>query len=177
MAITQTYEKIVKVKNAKQKAKLISAIIAYVLYLAIWVYAGILNPSRSILIFLGGILSCALIIFITVKYFFLEYEYSFCLSSLSVAKIYGKKKRKSVIDVDISKLLLVSSVTDETVASAEKLNPEKRIIAVSNEYADNIWLLVTGEEDEPRALIFIEADERSLAILKTYAPYAFNKKL
>lgn len=176
MASTQIYEKIVKVKNSKQYAKRISAIMAYALYLAIWVYAGILNPTRSILIFLGGLLSCALIIFLTVKYFFLEYEYSFFHSTLSISKIYGKQKRKALIDTDMTELVLIAPATEENIARADALEPEKRIIAVSSEQAESIWLCVTGGEDEPRILIFIEADDRSLSILKSCAPHAFIKK-
>ena len=176
MAITQIYEKIVKVKDAKQTAKLISAILFYLLYLLIWIFAGILNPERSILIFIGGILSCLLIILITWKYLFIEYEYSFCQSTLTVSKIYGKRKRKALIDINISKLALVCPATEENIQKAEHLTPERRIISVSNEYADDIFLLVTGEENEPRVLIFIEADERALAILKSYATFAFTKK-
>ena len=70
MAISQTYEKVVKVKNARQRAKLISGILICIIYLMIWIFAGILNPEKSILIFAGGILSCALIILISWKYFF-----------------------------------------------------------------------------------------------------------
>jgi hypothetical protein len=36
--------------------------------------------------------------------------------------------------------------------------------------------MVTGEENEPRILIFIEADERALEILKSNAPFAFTRK-
>lgn len=176
MANSQFYEKVVKVKNAKQTAKFISGILFYFLYIFIWVFMGILNPERSILIFSAGILSCLLIIIITWKYFFIEYEYSFCQNMLSISKIYGKRKRKALLEINMQKLILISSATDETIQKAENLNPEKRIIAVSNEYAENIWLLVTGEENEPRILIFIEADERILNILKTNAPIAFTKK-
>ena len=44
-------------------------------------------------------------------------------------------------------------------------------------FAENIWLLVTGEENEPRILIFMEADDRALSILKSNAPFAFTKKI
>ena len=73
MLNTQLYEKIIKVKSAAQKAKLISAVLSYILYLMIWVFIGIFNPQKLILMVLGGILSDALIIFITLKYFFLEF--------------------------------------------------------------------------------------------------------
>lgn len=176
MANTQFYEKIIKVKNAKQTAKLISGILLYILYLAIWTFIGILNPKSSMLIFVMGILSALLIILVTWKYLFLEYEYSFCQNTLTIAKIYGKRKRKTVIEVNMQKLALIASATDENIQSAEPLSPEQRIIAVSSEYAENIWLLVSGEENEPRILIFIEADDRALSILKNNAPFSFTKK-
>ena len=176
MASTQIYEKIIKVKNAKQKVKFISSILLYIIYLLIWVFIGILKPEQSILIFTGGILSCTLIILITWKYLFLEYEYSFYQNLLTISKIYGKRKRKLIFETDTQKLLLINTATDTNISNAERLNPQKRIISVSSEYAENIWLLVTGVENEPKVLIFIEADERILSILKSNAPFAFVKK-
>lgn len=176
MASTQIYEKIIKIKNSRQTAKLISAILLYILYLFTWVFIGILNPERSLLIFTGGILSCALIVLITWKYLFLEYEYAFCQGVLTISKIYGKRKRKTIIEVNLQKLTLIAPATDESIEKADRQKPDDRIICVSSEYADNIWLLLTGEENEPRHLIFIEADERSLGILKQSAPLAFSKR-
>lgn len=175
MSSTQIYEKVIKVRSARRTAILISAILSYVLYLAVWVFIGLLNPEKSILIFAGGILSCALIVIITWKYLFLEYEYSFYQGTLTISKIYGKRKIKHVTDADLKKLILIAPATDENIQKAEHLGPDKRIISVSNEYAENIYLLVTGEELEERLLIFIEADERSLSILKSNAPFAFIK--
>lgn len=176
MASTQLYERIIKVKDSRQIAKRIIGIMLYVLYLAIWVMAGIFNPERSILIFLAGILSCILIILITKKYLSVEYEYCFCQSTLTISKIYGKSKRKTLIEVDMPKLALICPASDEGIQRAEHLKPERRIISVSSEYASDIYLLVTGEENEPRILIFIEADERALTILKGCAPFVFSKK-
>lgn len=176
MASAQFYEKIVKATGKKQIAKRISGILIYVLYLFICFTVGIFNPERSILIFAGGVLSCILLITISWKYLFLEYEYSFCQGTLTISKIYGKRKIKALIDVDLRHLTLIAPATDENIARAENLKPEGRIIAVSSEYADDIWLIVTGEENEPRTLIFIEADERALEILKFNSPFAFVKK-
>ena len=77
----------------------------------------------------------------------------------------------------MQKLLFIAPATTENIANADRYEPEKRIISVSNEYADNIWLLVTGEEDMPKIMIFIEADDRALAILKSSAPHIFPKKI
>jgi hypothetical protein len=177
MASTQIYEKTVKVKGAKQTAKLISGILLYILYSLVWIIAGIFNPQSSMLIFTGGILSLLLIILVSYKYFFLEYEYSFYQGTLTVSKVYGKRKIKHIIEVDLQKLILISPLTEQALHKAEQLEPDGRIIAVSNEYADDIWLIVTGEENEPKTLIFLEADDRILNILKSNAPLVFVKKI
>ena len=176
MASTQLYEKIIKVRGAGEIAKRIIGIMLYILHLAVWIVAGIFNPEKSILIFLAGILSCILIILITRKYLSIEYEYCFCQSTLTISKIYGKSKRKAIIDVDMTKLVLVCPATEENIQKADNLKPERKIISVSSEYASDIYLLVTGEENEPRILVFIEADERALTILKGCAPLVFSKK-
>lgn len=177
MASSQLYEKIVKVKNSRQRAKLICAILGYAIFLFVWILIGISNPESSILIFIGGILSDLLLILITSKYLFLEFEYSFCMNTLTIAKIYGKKKRKQIFETDMSKLIMIAPATEENIEKADSLKPDARIIAVSSEYAENIWLCVTGEENEERALVFFEADERSLSILRSCSPSAFVKKI
>ena len=121
MVSTQIYEKIVKVRDSKQIAKRISAILLYVLYLLIWLFAGIFNPEVSLLIFTGGILSCALIVFISWKYLFIEYEYSFCQGVLTISKIYGKRSRKFIIDANLKHLVLIAPATDESISRAENM--------------------------------------------------------
>ena len=177
MANLQLYERFIKVKNSKQKMKLISAILGYIIFFVFWVFLGIYNLEKSILIFIAGTLSDILLIFLTSKYCFMEFEYSFYMNSFSIAKIYGKKKRKHVIEADMTKLLMIAPATEENIEKADRFNPESRIIAVSSEQAENIWLCVTGEENEERQLIFFEADERSLSILKSCAPSVFAKKI
>ena len=177
MASLQLYERFIKVKNSKQTMKLISAIMCYIIFFIIWVCIGVYNPEKSILIFFAGILSDILLILLTIKYFFLEFEYSLYMNSFTISKIYGKKTRKSLIEADMTKLLIIAPATDETIEKAERFEPESRIIAVSSERAENIWLCVTGEENQDKVLIFFEADERTLSILKSCAPSVFIKNV
>ena len=133
------------------------------------------NAESFVLIITGGLLATALLVIPTWKYLFLEYEYSFWYGRFGIAKIYGKKKRKAVIDTEIKDLLIIAPATEEYIARAERFDIDSRVIAVSHESADNIWLTVTGGKDELRILIFFEADERSLAMLKASNPLAFAK--
>jgi hypothetical protein len=40
-----------------------------------------------------------------------------------------------------------------------------------------MWLLVTGGKDMPRNLVFFEADDRMLALLRQANPSVFVKKI
>ena len=179
MNSSQTYEKIVKVANSPRLiAKKISFIMLYLLYFSVWVVATLRNLGSPVfvLILMAGLLTTLAAVIITWKYLQVEYEYSFWYGSMSIAKIYGKKKRKALVDADVKELLMIAPATEEYIAKAEHYDIDLRVIAVSSENADNIWLAVTGGEDERRALIFFEADERSLHMLKTANPISFIRK-
>lgn len=176
MSNSQTYEKIIKVKNTqRQLAKKITAIMCYILFFAIWITAALKNTGSLVPILTAGILTTAMLILITWKYLQLEYEYSFWYGRLGIAKIFGKKKRKAIIDTDIKKLIIIAPATEEYIAKAESYGIEAKVIAVSSERADNVWLAVTGGEDERRVLVFFEADERCLNILRQTNPLCFIK--
>lgn len=174
---SNTYEKIVKVKcKGKHMAQRVSAIMGYILFFSLWLAAAMSSPSVFVAIVTAGGLSTLLLILITFKYLLLEYEYSFWYGQLTVSRIYGKKKRKTAVEADIKDLLMIAPATEEYIAKAEHFEPEARIVAVSSEDAENIWLTVTGGEDQRRVLIFFEADERSLGLLKSANPLAFIRR-
>lgn len=172
----QTYEKIVACPNkGKHLMKKITVILTYALFFAVFFFISLQgsNPAPVIVV---GALSTLMLVLITWKYVCVEYEYGFWYGSMSVAAIYGKKKRRALIETDIRTLLIIAPATEEYISKAEHFSPEKRVIAVSSEKADNIWLVVTGGEDERRVLVFFEADEYSLDILKSINPHVFIKK-
>ena len=177
MNSSQTYEKIVKKAfTGKHLAKTVTLILSYALFFAVWLLVALNQPKDLILILVAGALTTFFFVMITIKYIRLEYEYSFWYGRMGIAKIYAKKKRKAVIETEIKDLLIIAPATEENIARAERFETEKRIVAVSDESADEIWLVVTGGQDERRVMIFFEADERSLAMLKSLNPHVFIKK-
>ncbi len=178
MNTSQSYEKVVKLSNkGKPLIKKISAVMSYALIFVIWLVIGLNNPNIMAPALVFGALLTLVVVLITWKYLCVEYEYSFSYGTLGVAKIYAKKKRKLLIETEMRDLLIIAPATEEYIRKAEHFEIEKRIIAVSSENADNIWLVVSGGKDERRVLVFFEADERSLAILKSANPYVFIKKI
>ena len=173
-----TYEKIVKASlTGKRLAVRIAAILLYAIIAVAFLIAALINFNIFAVIALVGALVTVGLIKLTWKYLQLEYEYSFSYGTLSVAKIYGKRTRRQVAEADIKSLIMIVPATKENIARAEHLEAEGRVIAVSSESADNIWLVLTGDKNEKRVIIFFEADERSLAILKSTNPYAFSKSI
>lgn len=177
MNSSQTYEKIVKAKQTgKHLAKSISLIMSYALVIFFWITIAVFNAAIIVPIALLGALTSFVLISVTHKYIFLEYEYSFLYGRLGISKIYGKSKRKAMIETEMRDLLIIAPASEENIAKAERFEIEDRVIAVSSEAAENIWLTVTGGKDERRILIFFEADERSLSLLRTANPHVFSKQ-
>ena len=203
---SQFYEKVVKEKNTPRSTfKKITVIMCYVLIIVIFLFAAFSSlgvgevgtptdtsesgsankPTNNssaepngyfvLIIALGVILDIA-VIAITKKYLYKEYEYSFEYGRMSIAKIYGKSKRKQLFETDIETMLMIAPATDEYIAKAEHFEIDKRVIAVSDQKADDIWLVVSGGDGEKRVLAFFDADERSLSILKSANPLSFIKK-
>lgn len=178
MDITTTYEKTVRVKlQGTRLAKNISIIMAYILFFSFWAAAALYNAEKFILILTAGILSSLLIVALSWKYLYEEYEYSFWYGTLTIAKIYAKRKRKSIVSADIKDLLIIAPATEENIAKANRFEPEETLLAISASNAKDVWLTVTGGKDEKRVLIFFEADERALAVLKKSNHFAFVKDI
>ena len=177
MNSTQTYEKIVKKAfKGAHLAKTVSLILSYALFFAVWIVIAFNTPQKFIPTVIAGVLFTSALVLLTLKYIRLEYEYSFWYGRMGISKIYAKKKRKAVIDTEIKDLLIIAPATEENIARAEHFEIDDRLIAVSDPSADNIWLAVTGGKDERRIMIFFEADERSLGMLRSSNPHAFVKK-
>ena len=177
MNSSQTYEKIVKKEfKGVHLAKTVSLVLCYILFFAVWLIIALNSPQKMMLILAADILFTFSLVLLTFKYIRLEYEYSFWYGRMAVAKIYAKKNRKVIIETDVKDLLIIAPATDENIARAERFEVEDRIIAVSAESAENIWLAVTGGKDEHRILIFFEADERSLGMLRSANSHVFVKK-
>ena len=173
-----SYEKVVRVRSAgKHLALKISVILAYIAVGVTFLVAALSNLKNALPITVIGALVTFTLIKITWKYLQLEYEYSFSYGTLCIAKIYGKRARKQVAEADIKSLIMIAQATQENIEKAERLDAEARVLAVSSEGAENIWLVLTGDKDEKRTMVFFEADERSLSILKSVNPHVFSKKI
>ena len=177
MNSNQTYEKVVKQCSEKKQNKNKSlAIMGYSVFFAIWLVIGIFNLDILVPLAVTGVLCTVALILLTWKYLDVEYEYALWYGSFEVAKIYSKKSRKTLLSAETKELLLIAPATEEYISKAKHFEIDKEVNATSAE-SDDSWILVTGGKDEPRILVYFEADERLLGMLRAANPSVFVRKI
>ena len=168
----QTYEKLIRQKATGKE--LIPSLVLILCYVA-WIGIGILVLTRVKFTPALAVLFLALtvlLIVITWKYVQVEYEYAIYSGSFFVAKIYGKKKRKELLEIDLKQAKLIAPRNEEYLEKADALNPQEIFFAVSSPKSDALWMIVYPISEKANALLFFEADERSIAILRKENPRA-----
>ena len=114
------YEKVIQPPTKKKSTA--SKIIATVIYIALvgfliltMIISGMFVPGFIAIV----ILSLALYLFFgTASY---EYEYSFSDAGVTLAKIYAKKRRKTIFDLSDEQILLIAPANEQNLARAEEL--------------------------------------------------------
>lgn len=168
----QTYEKIIRQKATGRE--LIPRLVLFLCYIA-WIGICILVLTRikfsAALVVLMLALTVLLVV-VTWKYVQVEYEYAIYSGSFFLAKIYGKKKRKELFEIDIKHATLIAPRTEEFLEKANAMNPQEIVWAVSSPKSDALWMIVYPINERENALLFFEADERAIALLRKENPRA-----
>ena len=174
MANLQLYERFIKVKNSKQKMKLISAILGYIIFFVFWVFLGIYNLEKSIPIFIAGILSDILLIFLTSKYCFMEFEYSFLSSVLRIDRIIAKRKRKPIVKVDVKRFDDFFPYSDSEM---DKRKFNKIYHAAHEEFSEENYVASFRDEGKGKCAIIFTPNEDLLNEMKLYFGNELRKNL
>ena len=172
----QTYETIIR---QRATGRLLWQRIGLVFFYLFWVslcylFFVLVSPSAAVLILTP--LTTFVWVLLTWKYVMIEYEYIISGGIFSLTKIYGKKKRKPMLEAEIKQALLIAPYTEEYAKQAERLSPEEIHFAASDLSEESVWLFAFRDEDEEKTvLFFFEAEERSIALLRRQNPRAVAK--
>lgn len=99
-----------------------------------------------------------------------ELEYTLAAGTFYLARIYGKKKRKELVEAELSTALLIAPNTEDNQKKAEEYAPTDVIFAASSTAAENVWLMVFEAAPKERMLLYVEMDEEMLRILRHANP-------
>lgn len=162
-------------KNGKLVFKRITLIALYILWGAVFLFAGF--ALRIIVPFLALIpLSLWVLVFLTWRLTQVEYEYSFFGGALTVSRVLGGRTRRELCQITIRTLTAALPYENAFIPKIEAYNPQKTIFAASSEDAQNVYCLIWTDGDGCCCSLFFEPTEKALKILRYYNMSAVTLK-
>ncbi len=170
MADIQSYERVLKKKQTGLKVALIAL---YAVVAGVWLVLAVRVGLHPAMILLAP-LSVVIAVLLTWRYTNVEYEYSFMAGTLTFSKIYGKSRRKTLLEVDIKSL---SSVFPYNERTASKISDGKRVNGIPSSTSENPCVCAFEDENENKVYFVLDCDEQSAKIFKFFNPSATDRAI
>ena len=119
-----------------------------------------------------------ILVFITWRFVSVDYEYSITSGTLTFAKIYGNRSRRTFLEIELRQASRIAPLDNGTwTAQADKWHPEREFSAISSLKAPDIYFILFEFKDKKgkekrRAVFYFEATARALQICRFYNPSA-----
>ena len=119
-----------------------------------------------------------LLIFFTWRLVSVEYEYSITSGTLTFAKIYGNRFRRTILEIDLRQVSRIAPLDNDVwTAHADKWRPEREYSAISSLKAPDIYFMLfeygdNRKKEKRRTVLYFEATTRALQICRFYNPSA-----
>ena len=167
MEHSANYEHIIPLQTRRIRILLFSCYLLLATVGTLWII-----KSMNSYAFLFTLLGLAVLILLTKNFWYMEYEYSFYSGRFSLSKIYGKRSRRLLAELDAEQLLLVDYDTEDVRQTALRYADKPSVRAVSSVKHSPAMILVWEDEEKEYHRILIERDERLEQLLRRYAPRA-----
>lgn len=176
MTDLQNYERLFPQKaEGKLLIKKILFLFLYVSWFCIFTVVMLRRGiSAPMLLFIP--LTTAALVWLTWSHTQTELEYTVAAGTFYLARIYGKKRRKELVEAELSSALLIAPNTEENQKKAQEYAPTDILFAASSSLAENVWLMVFDAEKSQRLLIYVEMDEEMLRILRHANPRVTSRE-
>lgn len=153
-----------KKSEGAHRAKRIFLILGYILFVIVLfglIYASNFIPMGALIPLLTWIL-----IFFTWRYVSIEYEYTLSSGVLTVAKIYGKRKRKIMLEAALRDMSFIAPLSKSYTG---RISGVKRTYdALSSEKSPNAYFALFKDKDGKSAVLYFDACKKFIAISKFY---------
>lgn len=170
------YERVVAIRSRKKnntRKVIISALAGAAL--AVWIAVAIIMGAGVVACVLVSVLIAALP-FVIGGFSATELEYSVSADSITLAQIYGGRRRKEVFWAEADDILLITPKTDDNMKSALSYEPKETFEAISEEDGMTEWLVVFKDEKDNNYLFVFEAEDGVQKLLKLLKPSAFRMR-
>jgi len=170
------YERVVAIRSRSKNTtrKIIISALSGVA-LAVWIVIAIIMGAGVVACILVSVLIAALP-FVISGFSATELEISISSDSVSLAMIYGGKRRKEVFWAEADDILLIAPATEDNLKVAESYEPKDSFNATSDDEEMKKWLMVFKDEKENNYLFTFEAEDGVQKLLKALKPSAFKTR-
>ena len=104
----------------------------------------------------------------------IEFEISVMGDVFTLARIYGKRRRKTEIECEIASIQLLAPDNEENRMRAERMEPQRFYRAYGSEKDEGKWLLVFEEEKNVNAMLVLTAEEELVKRVRFRKPSAVS---
>ena len=103
-----------------------------------------------------------------------EYEITVTSELFSIATIYGKRSRRTLLECDITDIQILAPDTQEHRARVERLKPEAEYTVKEDASVADGYLLVFEEEKNKTVLVRLDSDEELMRRVRFRKPSAVS---
>jgi len=121
-------------------------------------------------------LSCWFL-WIHLRDFNIEFEYSFTNGDLDIDKIIGRRKREQLVSVRVRKLEILAPMTEEFSREFNSKAIRSRIDASIGETSENRWFARFTDEQGIDTLIIFNPNARLLSAMSKLLPHKFKGEI
>lgn len=107
---------------------------------------------------------------ITLAFGEVAFEYTVASGEMSFAKIFGNRFRREWFSLKLSDMEVCAPLTPQAERDIERLDVQKRYVAVSSDKAEHIYYAVFTNSKNERCLMYFEVIKKSLKLIKNYYP-------
>ena len=170
MADITSYERILKKKQLSLKILMIAI---YVIIASVWFVIAVRVTLNAAMILLAP-LSVLIAVLLTWKYTCIEYEYSFVAGNFTLSKIYGKSRRKVMLEFEIKSLMEIFPYNARTEG---KIKGGIFINGLPGNASPNPCVCVFENDEENKVFFVLDCDEQTAKIFKFYNPVATDRAI
>ncbi len=164
------YERVIRSSNRKRVAayKVLLILLYALLAVGFLLWALLRDISPAVIVIALAVVGIAA--FVSLRRIDPEYEYAINSSYITLAKIYGKSRRKELFETSAEKLLFVAPLGEENMKKALDYHPKEQYDVYLSASGVPIWLAVFEDTDEKNILFVFEAEDEAIKLLRMLNP-------
>lgn len=165
---TATFEYVVSPKHRPAyRLRRLLAICGYVLYIIALLIVGLVTKLGAPMLALIP-LTTWILVWLTWRYVAVEFEYSLTGGIMTLSRIYGGRTRKRVAEIIIKSMIAITPYEGDYIEAARRYAPERTLDFTADLQHPNVYCALYETAEQRRGILYFEATEHALRILRYY---------